>query len=446
MRSGTIVAFSVGYPTHPRLAGLQPASGELVVDTAMNLDSTSQSQSFASVLAWQSRVRVVVALVYAAATMALQRASLLNGSMRVIALMLLGYVAITLLTTMWATRIRVGVQIAVGLAITADIAFLFAITGVTSIPAYFSRVLILSFFIVHTSESYFGRAHAMLALIVAALGYVALVANAISGGANILFGESLWSVLAFWATGSALVLHYGEIQRRLNKIVALFERAEQGDFTQTYDVHNDRFPDAVTRVGRAYNRVQVHLSEMVLNDALTGCLNRRGFDQALAREVARSSRAGSELALIAIDLDHFKRVNDTYGHMGGDAVLREFGMMMSQAARAGDMVARTGGEEFSILLPDTGIAGATLVAERLCEKIRKHPFIANGKTVELTASFGVVSTRPGRDESDANLKLRGDEALYAAKDDGRNCVKVWTPEMRRKHSGETTATKPVAKT
>jgi diguanylate cyclase (GGDEF)-like protein len=270
----------------------------------------------------------------------------------------------------------------------------------------------------------------MLALVVSALGYVALVAQAISGGASIVFGESLWSVLAFWAAGSALVLHYGEFQRRLGKIVALFERAEQGDFTQTYDIQNDRYPDAVTRVGRAYNRVQVTLSEMVLNDALTGCLNRRGFDQSLAREVARSSRAGSELALIAIDLDHFKKINDTHGHMGGDAVLREFGMMMTQAARAGDMVARTGGEEFSILLPDTGTDGARLVADRLCERIRKHAFVANGKIVVLTASFGVVSTRPGRDESDANLKQRADEALYAAKDAGRDCVREWMPDLR----------------
>jgi diguanylate cyclase len=187
---------------------------------------------------------------------------------------------------------------------------------------------------------------------------------------------------------------------------------------------------------------------MVLNDQLTGCLNRRGFDQSLAREVARSSRAGSDLALIAIDLDNFKKVNDSYGHMGGDVVLREFGLMMSQAARAGDMVARTGGEEFSILLPDTGTAGAKLVADRLCERVRTHQFIVNGRPVQISASFGVVSTRPGRDESDANMKQRADEALYAAKDSGRDCVKVWTPEMRNRmrgpRSGEARVPKPAA--
>jgi len=411
----------------------------------MNLDAPTTPETLANVLGWQSRVRVIVACIYAAATMVLQSVNMLQGDVRTIAYTLAGYVAVTLLTAFWARKSQRSVELPVAIAITADIAFLFVVTGVTSSPAYFSRVLILSFFIVHTSETYFGRAHAMLALIVAALGYVALVANAISSGALIVFGESLWSVLAFWATGSALVLHYGEIQRRLSRIVALFERAEQGDFTQVYDADGERFPDAVTRVGRAYNRVQVHLSEMVLNDTLTGCLNRRGFDQVLAREVARSSRAGSELALIAIDLDDFKKVNDTYGHLGGDVVLREFGMMMTQAARAGDMVARTGGEEFSILLPDTGTAGAKLVADRFCERIRTHKFVVNGRPVQVTASFGVVSTRPGRDESDANLKLRADEALYAAKDAGRNCVEVWAPGMRNRMRGQRSGENKVAK-
>jgi diguanylate cyclase (GGDEF)-like protein len=396
----------------------------------VQLDARPNSQSYAAVLAWQARVRVAVSLVYAAATVLLQTFGMLNGSRVIIALTLLGYLVITLAAAAVASRMRRGVEYPAAAAITADLAFLLIVTGVTSSPGYYSRVLILSFFIVHTSETYFGRAHAMLALIVAALGYVGLAAKAIAGGAQITFGESLWSVLAFWATGSALVLHYGEIQRRLGRIVGLFERAGEGDFTQTYDVASDRFPDAVTRVGRAYNRVQVHLSEMVMNDALTGCLNRRGFDMSLAREVARSARAESDLALVAIDLDHFKRVNDTYGHLAGDAVLKEFGQMLSAAARAGDMVARTGGEEFSILLPDTGTDGATMVAERLCGKVRNQVFTVGGRKIPVTASFGVISTRPGRDESDANLKQRADEALYAAKNSGRDCVKIWTPEMK----------------
>jgi diguanylate cyclase (GGDEF)-like protein len=398
----------------------------------VTFDSTPNSRTFAGVLGWQSRVRIIVACVYAVATMALQAVGMLQGSIVSIGVTLAMYIGITLGMTSAALRMRRAIGLPVAVSILADLGFLFAVTSVTSVPAYYSRVLIFSFFIVHISETYFGRAHAMLALVAAALGYVALVATAIRGGATLVFGESLWSVLAFWATGSALVLHYGEIQRRLTKIVALFERAEEGDFTQTYDIHNDRFPDAITKVGRAYNRVQVQLAEMVLNDALTGCLNRRGFDQSLAREVARASRAGSDLSLIAIDLDHFKKVNDTFGHMAGDGVLREFGLLLAQAARAGDMVARTGGEEFSILLPDTGSAGAVNLANRLCDRIRRHVFLANGKPVGITASMGIISARPGRGDSDSNLKLRADEALYGAKHAGRDCVRIWDS-----HSAET---------
>jgi diguanylate cyclase (GGDEF)-like protein len=88
-------------------------------------------------------------------------------------------------------------------------------------------------------------------------------------------------------------------------------------------------------------------------------------------------------------------------------------------------VARTGGEEFSVVLPDTTQEGAENVAKRLCDQIREHVFVANGKPVQITASIGVVSTRPGRGESDTNLKLRADEALYSAKHAGRDCYRVW---------------------
>jgi low temperature requirement protein LtrA len=101
----------------------------------MNFDAVPNSQSFATVLGWQSRVRIVVSLVYAAATMALQFAGMLRGDVASIALTLGGYIVMTLLTTLWAQRLRTGVEIAAGLAITADIAFLFAVTGVTSSPA-----------------------------------------------------------------------------------------------------------------------------------------------------------------------------------------------------------------------------------------------------------------------------------------------------------------------
>jgi diguanylate cyclase (GGDEF)-like protein len=237
-------------------------------------------------------------------------------------------------------------------------------------------------------------------------------------------------VVLFAIAAVVFILQYGSFQRRLGRIIDLFEAAEEGDFTESYEVDADRTPDAITSVGRAYNRVRVQLASMVLTDPLTGCLNRRGLDQALAREVSRSRRAGSELSVLAIDLDHFKNVNDTFGHIAGDLVLRELGSRLVQTARGGDMVARTGGEEFTILLPDTDPAGAYRAGVRMCDAVRTAPFVVNGKRIDLTISVGVVSSGGAHGDTATNLKERADEALYAAKRGGRNRVRVWDEALK----------------
>src|SRR5262249_61840604 len=108
--------------------------------------------------------------------------------------------------------------------------------------------------------------------------------------------------------------------------------------------------------GTSHARTRARTDPSMVDD------NGRGLDRVLAREIARAGRTGQQISLIAVDLDHFKKVNDTYGHITGDVVLRELGMLVNQAARSGDMVARTGGEEFSILLPQTGSEGAYPIA------------------------------------------------------------------------------------
>jgi diguanylate cyclase (GGDEF)-like protein len=100
-------------------------------------------------------------------------------------------------------------------------------------------------------------------------------------------------------------------------------------------------------VGRAYNRVRAQLSSLVLTDQLSGCLNRRGLEQQLSREISRAVRSGKELSLVALDIDYFKRINDTFGHLAGDAVIQEVGELLREVARAGDLVARTRGDEFA---------------------------------------------------------------------------------------------------
>jgi diguanylate cyclase (GGDEF)-like protein len=246
----------------------------------------------------------------------------------------------------------------------------------------------------------------------------------------------------FALAAAVFILQYGSFRKRLYRIVDLFERVEEGDFTEQYDTAADGRPDVVTLVGRVYNRVRVQLGSMVQTDPLTNCMNRRGFEQALAREMARSSRAGSELSLLALDLDHFKAINDSRGHVVGDAVLREAGALLNQTARAGDIVARTGGEEFSILLPDTPGNGAFHFANRLCDTFRDHVFRVNNKEIRLTISIGVVSTDGDRPLSDGRgknlaeeMKVRADEALYAAKRTGRDRVRAWSEAVSMR-SGE----------
>jgi diguanylate cyclase (GGDEF)-like protein len=178
------------------------------------------------------------------------------------------------------------------------------------------------------------------------------------------------------------------------------------------------------------------MSGMVMTDALTGCLNRRGFDHALSREVARATRSGADLSLLALDIDHFKIVNDSRGHPAGDVVLCQLGELLRMVAREGDLVARTGGEEFSIILPDTTVDGALTFANRLCEEVRAHAFGHPGVTVAITASIGVASARESTPDPAGRLRdvlqHRADEALYAAKRSGRDRAQAWL----RRHAAQ----------
>lgn len=330
---------------------------------------------------------------------------------------------------------------AVTLALAGDLAFIFAMTFAGTTPAHYERALFGSLIIIHLANVYFGQRQAWRVVLVAGFGYAALIGAAWHDALPVDRIEELWTV-AIGAAGTALIIiHAGNVRRRLRTIVALFEHAEEGDFSQEYDEVADRRPDAITRVGRAYNRVRSQLASMVLTDPLTGCLNRRGFDQALAREVARSARAGSEMALLALDLDHFKDINDTHGHITGDEVLRAAGALLIQTGRAGDVVARTGGEEFAVLLPDTSAAGAFQFASRLCDVIREHAFPPArpfAPPIHITTSIGVVSGAPAMDGDFAALfNSRADMALYAAKRTGRDRVRAWSGEAELRPTDRT---------
>ena len=319
-------------------------------------------------------------------------------------------------------------------ALLCDLLFVYGLTITATTPDHYARALLGTIAIVHVANFFFGRRQAWRVVQLGVAGYLLLITWAATRGLPIDVAEEVWT-LSMCAAGMVLiVVQYGGVRRRLHAIVRLFEHAESGDFSREYDVAADGRPDAITRVGLAYNGVRAQLANMVLTDPLTGCLNRRGFDQALTREVGRASRAGSEFALLAVDLDHFKQVNDTYGHMAGDIVLRAVGSLLVTSGRAGDVVARVGGEEFAILLADTGTSGATLFATRLCERIGTFSFDIGVSLmpVMLTTSIGVAVGAPRGVPNFADLLWsRADDALYEAKRSDRNCVRVWSSVTRR---------------
>jgi len=164
------------------------------------------------------------------------------------------------------------------------------------------------------------------------------------------------------------------------------------------------------------------LSRKAMIDGLTGLWNRRYLDAQMLVELAASRRTGAPLACVMADVDHFKSINDRYGHGFGDDVLRSIAALLSEHCRPDDVVCRYGGEEFAILLPGTSSAEAAVVAERLREAVEQLECSYCDKPVKVTCSFGVAHLR--KKVPPTILEL-ADEALYSAKSSGRNCVTRW---------------------
>ena len=165
---------------------------------------------------------------------------------------------------------------------------------------------------------------------------------------------------------------------------------------------------------------------MAVTDPLTGLYNRRYADQHLTGLMERARQDGTTISILMLDLDEFKSVNDTYGHEVGDAILQEFGRRLQNNVRGIDLVARLGGEEFVVAMPETDVDDAAYVAERVRRAIETRPFVidTDGRTVDVTVSIGVaVSTG---EERDAEVLIRqADVALYSSKNNGRNKVSIF---------------------
>jgi len=164
--------------------------------------------------------------------------------------------------------------------------------------------------------------------------------------------------------------------------------------------------------------------ELATTDSLTGVYNRRTFKELAEPQLSRGRRARLPVSLLMLDLDHFKRINDTFGHLGGDDVLKSFAQLVRSCLRKEDLLARYGGEEFVVLLPGASQTAAYSLAQRIREEVSARPLTANGQLVRVTVSVGLACEGGDTLPSLEAMLERADEALYKAKHEGRNQVIV----------------------
>jgi diguanylate cyclase (GGDEF)-like protein len=392
----------------------------------------------AEVLLWQTGYRLALALLAGIIAVGLRSAGILtlssvasvtvgpDAANAVLGLVATAYVTLVLAIRAVVQRTRTAGRSVSTLMVVADLVVVFLLVFLLAEPTNYHRGLLLALFSLQLTHVYFGRAPALLMLVAIAAAFL-LIHDIAQRYTTVVSWPEALTTLGLFGLGALLVIRVQSgLHARLGALVAIFARAEEGDFTQAYDVAADTTPDAITAVGRAYNRMRAQLATIVQTDPLSGCYNRRGFEQQYRRELARAARTHTHLSLLAIDLDFFKVVNDTHGHLVGDHVITQTGALLRASARTDDIVARIGGEEFMILAPNTTSSGAEQLAERVLDAFRSGRFGEPKAEVALTVSVGVVSEAVSDESIAEALRSRADEALYAAKRGGRNRMVVWS--------------------
>ncbi len=198
-----------------------------------------------------------------------------------------------------------------------------------------------------------------------------------------------------------------EIQKNIEEIILNFDIPEGNKI------------DVIKKINFMYSQTR-HMS---VTDALTGLYNRRHFEDNLEREFLRASRYNNNLSFAIIDVDFFKKVNDTYGHSTGDYVLKEVAYLILQNLRKTDMVFRYGGEEFAVIITETPLKQAVIPLERLRKSIEEYPFSYNGQNLKITVSIGASEVNE-KTETVHQLFEEADKALYKAKESGRNQIQT----------------------
>lgn len=406
------------------------------------LATNASEEHQAEVLLWQARYRAIFVPLIGFSTVTLKWFGVISSESLLIAdfapreilaavvAMLVLYLVGHRLLVVYLKRVkRARLGIVIG-AIASDMVLLFVGVGLMTPPEHFDRALIISIFTLQFTQIFFGWTATLVNLALICAGYTALTAIAADAGRLMFPTEELWTLSLFTIGALLYVALQGHVAARMHRLVEIFAKAQEGDFSSRFEEADERLPDPLSVIGRAYNQMRERLQAIVLSDPLSGCFNRRGLNQLAEREVARAIRLKKELAVLAIDLDHFKRVNDEFGHLTGDEVIREVGDLLRRTAREADVVARFGGEEFTILAPETNEEGAVILADRVMEAFRTNNFRSLPADWRLTTSIGIASEFARDDEVAKTLLARADEALYVAKRNGRDCSVVWHAGMR----------------
>lgn len=310
------------------------------------------------------------------------------------------------------------------LLLTADIAALAGFCYLTSAPAQLHRILLLGFLSMQLGVFYFGRGHGSLAAALTVLAYLVLslgVPPFITGPRPSTLSVG-FNVILFAIISTVLIYTFGSFRERMDALRMYCKFVERGEAATLPPLGAERWPDELTLLARSFQSMYVRLADQIGSDPLTGCMNRRSLESRLRVDLRHARRRASTVAVAAIDLDHFKEINDSRGHPVGDIVLQQLAGLMKQTARDTDAVARFGGDEFVIILPDTGWQGALTFAERLRRRVDDYNFGPPGTPMSITISVGVALGR-GNDPISTDMLLKeADTALYKAKVAGRNRV------------------------
>jgi diguanylate cyclase (GGDEF)-like protein len=410
----------------PAISGQMGMTVELPVSTPELVEALHRDREslVRDALLWQRWVRY--AGLFATVVMALLLGERPRAAMGTpITVVALLYVLCVAFTGEWARRARTMHNSWIpALLVTADVVTMAAIVHLSGGPTVAARLLLGALLVVQLAVFYFGWPLGTYAALISAVAYV-MIALLLPQRAHA--ETQAWSTVGFTVgvfvlVCAVLITAYGSFRARMNRLRLFCKLVEDGDLNPGLELGVDKRPDDLTLLAQSFDAMRIRLGEQIGTDPLTGCLNRRALETFLRAEWRQAKRRGTTIAVLAIDLDHFKAINDTYGHPFGDLVLQELAAIMRATARDTDEVARLGGDEFVVVLPDTGWEGALTFAERMRRKVDEHTFASANSSMRITISVGVALHRGSDPMSPALLLQEADQSLYKAKSAGRNRV------------------------